>query len=418
MGASAFVDSNYFRGGPNPMMSSKQGTDALGDGTFSGEDGGIIKAYNNTFAESPSSFSYITYAQNSTSFDAYEVSSAKTTVPSSVKTLSGGTVYNNFDTSSVMYSYTADAPAQVPAIVTANAGRMQGGDFRWTFNNSVDDASYAVNTALKSALVAYQTSIVSIGSGAYVTPTDPPVTTTTTTATGSGSTSTTTTTSGGDVTPSDYVHNFTLNGLSSNFYSISGNLSDSKGTMTYNGLTLTQCLKMESATSITFTLTSAATLTLVIKDGTTFKVDDTAYDIPAEGVFTLVIGAGSHSIAKGSGSSNLYYMAVALDGSLTTTTTTTATTVTTTTTTTATTTTVTEPDPAAGVWGDADCNGILALSDAILLAKANAGATELSTQGKINCNVYADSKTDSADLGIVLQLLLNKVTQADMPVNP
>ena len=39
MGASVFVESNYFRNTKYPMMISKQGTDAKGDGTFSGENG-------------------------------------------------------------------------------------------------------------------------------------------------------------------------------------------------------------------------------------------------------------------------------------------------------------------------------------------------------------------------------------------
>ena len=50
-GASAFVEGNYFRNAHNPMLSSKQGTDALGAGTFSGEKGGVIKSYNNEFAQ-------------------------------------------------------------------------------------------------------------------------------------------------------------------------------------------------------------------------------------------------------------------------------------------------------------------------------------------------------------------------------
>ena len=70
------------------------------------------------------------------------------------------------------------------------------------------------------------------------------------------------------------------------------------------------------------------------------------------------------------------------------------------------------------VWGDADCNEQLQLADAILLAKANAGIVELSAQGKVNCDVYADGKTDSTDLNYVLQLLTNKKSQADMPIIP
>lgn len=199
MGASAFVENNYFRNCKDPMMSSGQGTDALGEGTFSGEPGGIIKAYNNVIVGASS---YIPYAENNTSFDAYEVSSPSETIPSSVTALSGGSTYNNFDTdSSIMYSYTADAPEDVPSIVTAHAGRVDGGDFQWKFDNAVDDTSYAVNQELKNALVAYTSSIAHIGSGfsdsgntPQVTETKPATTTTSTTTT------TITTTKGGVVT--------------------------------------------------------------------------------------------------------------------------------------------------------------------------------------------------------------------------
>lgn len=97
-GSSVFMESNYFDGVKRPIMSSKQGTDAKGDGTFSGEAGGLIKAYGNVFANKPDNFSYIPYSENNTSFDAYEVSAPSEQVPSSVKTLVGGTSYNNFDT--------------------------------------------------------------------------------------------------------------------------------------------------------------------------------------------------------------------------------------------------------------------------------------------------------------------------------
>ena len=72
-GASVFVESNYFRNCSKPMMISQQGSDIAGDpkGTFSGENGGIIKSYANVFAEKGSSFRYVTYQQNSTEFDAY-----------------------------------------------------------------------------------------------------------------------------------------------------------------------------------------------------------------------------------------------------------------------------------------------------------------------------------------------------------
>ena len=46
-GSSVFVEGNYFRNTSKPVMSSNQGTDAQGNGTFSGENGGIIKMYDN-----------------------------------------------------------------------------------------------------------------------------------------------------------------------------------------------------------------------------------------------------------------------------------------------------------------------------------------------------------------------------------
>lgn len=50
-GGSVFVENNYFRNAHDPMMSSNQGTDAQGAGTFSGEPGGVIKSWNNKFVE-------------------------------------------------------------------------------------------------------------------------------------------------------------------------------------------------------------------------------------------------------------------------------------------------------------------------------------------------------------------------------
>ena len=40
---------------------------------------------------------------------------------------------------------------------------MNGGDFKWTFDNSVDDESYAVNEPLKAKLMSYKTTLVSVG---------------------------------------------------------------------------------------------------------------------------------------------------------------------------------------------------------------------------------------------------------------
>ncbi|MNR20719.1 hypothetical protein D3C85_1375760 [compost metagenome] len=78
--------------------------------------------------------------------------------------------------------------------------------------------------------------------------------------------------------------------------------------MVYNGLTLTQCLKIESATNIGFTTTTAKTLTLVLNtaNGTKIKVDGTDYAM-TNGIVTVSLAPGAHTITKAD-VTNLYYM--------------------------------------------------------------------------------------------------------------
>ena len=179
LGSSVFMEANYFRNCKYPMMTSLQGTDVYAggskrdpknNGTFSNEEGGTIKAYNNYME---GSYTFIPYGASKymlkgketsvgdidtkADFDAYVVENRDDEVPSSVKSYAGANVYNNFDTDkSIMYSYTADSPEQAVANVRAYAGRVQGGDFKWAFDNSVDDAASEVNQKLKDALMAYK----------------------------------------------------------------------------------------------------------------------------------------------------------------------------------------------------------------------------------------------------------------------
>lgn len=165
-GSSVFVENNYFRATKDPMLISQQGTDAKGEGTFSGETGGMIKSYGNVYADKGSSFNFtpITQHESATSFDCYEVALRDEQVPADVKALVDGTTYNNFDTNStLMYTYKPDAATQVPAVVMGwtGAGRLGKGDFRWTFTSS-DDSSYAINAALSAAIDSYQSKMVGI----------------------------------------------------------------------------------------------------------------------------------------------------------------------------------------------------------------------------------------------------------------
>jgi len=343
-GSSAFVEANYYRNCKNPMMSSMQGTDALGQGTFSGENGGMIKAYNN-ITVGASSLIYAnsdagTAKADAVSFDAYLASSREETVPSSYKTVAGATTYNNFDTSSAYDLGVAeediDDPQDVPSIVTKYAGRMNGGDFDWTFQES-DDTNYSVDTALKAKVVNYKSSVLAIGGykGVDVEPsTTEKATESTTKATESTTKATEATTKATESTtkateattkatestteapttaPAETtakVHNFSTDGTSSDFYTISGKLSSNKGTVSYNGLSLDTCLKIESKTKITFTTTARAELVLVFnqKNSSDIKIDGTVYTL-TDGILSLEIEAGSHQITKES-TGNLYYMSV------------------------------------------------------------------------------------------------------------
>lgn len=163
--SSVFVESNYFRHTKSPMLISMQGTDAKGDGTFSSEDGGMIKSYGNVYAEKGSSSYYtpITQTSSATSFDCYEATTRDEQVPDTYVTLQGGTAYDNFDTDEqLMYSYTPDEADDVPSVVTGfyGAGRLNKGDFQWTFDNSTADTDYSVDTDLKTALNNYTSTLV------------------------------------------------------------------------------------------------------------------------------------------------------------------------------------------------------------------------------------------------------------------
>ncbi|WP_373458188.1 pectate lyase family protein [Paenibacillus harenae] len=313
-GGSAFVESNYFRHAKFPMMSSLQGTDALGEGAFSGENGGMIKAYNNMIVDADS----LIYANSNagtapahaTSFDAYLASSRNETVPSSYKALVGGTAYNNFDTSvnTGVNVSNMDSVNAVEQVVTAEAGRLNNGDFTWTFNDSVDDTSYALNAALMSKISSYATRLVSVGGNSIPTEPTPTPTPSATPAPTATPTPTATPVPTGTPTTGGRIHNFTADGTASDFFNIQGSLSTSKGTVSYNGLTLTQCLKIESATSISFTATQASTLTLVFNtaDGTKIKIDGTSYPM-TNGIVSVSLAPGAHTITKDS-VTNLYYM--------------------------------------------------------------------------------------------------------------
>lgn len=166
--SNAFVEQNVFRNVNRPMMISGQGTDKYDSttgtyslkGTFSGQDGGMTKAYDNLFLENTPKLVYQT--ENPTQFDAYLVTTRSEQLPDTVKSVTGGWAYSNFDTSDSMYVSVPTPVDQVVDNVKAYSGRLDGGDLAWQFDNSVDDKNHDVNTSLKQAITDYESSLVGI----------------------------------------------------------------------------------------------------------------------------------------------------------------------------------------------------------------------------------------------------------------
>ena len=317
-GSSIFMESNYFDATKRPIMSSLQGTDAKGDGTFSGEKGGLIKAYGNVFANKPDNFSYIPYAENNTSFDAYEVSAPSEQVPASVKTLVGGTSYNNFDTnSSLMYAYAADKAEDVPSIVEGfyGAGRLNHGDIDFV----IPDETVVTNghqqpwPALASLLDAYTSGVVKVFGESNASGEGGSAEGGSTGGSGEGGStggSTGGTTEGGStVTPIEgtVLVTFTDSKPSSSIVTVSGNYATNKGTATIDGTSYSTCVKMESATNISVTVDKKVTMTLYFSSAdskTNAKIDgkkpaevNAVIDSTAK-TMTVTLDAGSHTITK------------------------------------------------------------------------------------------------------------------------
>lgn len=317
-GSSVFMESNYFDVVKRPIMSSLQGTDAKGDGTFSGEKGGLIKAYGNVFANKPDNFSYIPYAENNTSFDAYEVSDPSEQVPVSVKTLVGGTSYNNFDTnSSLMYAYAADKAEDVPAIVEGfyGAGRLNHGDIDFV----IPDETVVTNghqqpwPALASILDAYTSGVVKVFGESNASGEGGSAEGGSTGGSGEGGStggSTGGTTEGGStVTPIEgtVLVTFTGSKPSSSIVTVSDNYTTNKGTATIDGTSYSTCVKMESATNISVTVDKKVTMTLYFSSAdtkTNAKIDgkkpaevNAVIDSTAK-TMTVTLDAGSHTITK------------------------------------------------------------------------------------------------------------------------
>ena len=341
-GSSIFSEANYFRNCKNPMLSSLQGTDAQGQGTFSSETGGMIKAYNNKisgassliYANAGAGTQGATASANSKSFDAYLATSRNETVSSSYKTVSGGTTYSNFDTnSSIMYSYTAQTPDAAVSTIKAYAGRVDGGDLKWTFNNSTEDTNYNVIPGLRSAIDGYSTKLVSYQTTTYATNSSLNVTESTiggsSTSSGSGSSSSGSSSSGSSSgssssgssssgssssgsTATQQAGLLTFKGKkvndSAKIFTVAGSYKEMSYTL--DGTKLDYALKIDSKGSITFTLSQSTKVTVYAKgksSGTKIVVGSTTQSLTTDvKAYTYTLAKGTYTIKRSSGESYIF----------------------------------------------------------------------------------------------------------------
>lgn len=317
-GASVFVENNYFLKTKKPILSSKQGTDAQGSGTFSGEEGGMIKAFGNYFDKAAANFKYYTQKNAPTvGYDAYETANRTDQVPATEKTQSGGHAYNNFDTdAALMYKYTAVAAEEVPSVVTGfyGAGRMNHGDFTYTFKDNVGnnntDSEY--DTTLGGLLDNYKSSLVGIfgdenassgeqGTGGGETPGgDNPG--------GEQGGETPVPTPEGTIlcwfTKTDSKNTTAVvitdpESAKSMFTLTSAKVATGVAEKTVNGVPYTTPLKMESDTQIDFTLTKKMKMTLYLSvSGKKIYVDGTKITATSD-TYTQDLEEGKHTIKKG-----------------------------------------------------------------------------------------------------------------------
>lgn len=318
-GSCIFSENNYFRNCKYPMLISMQGSDinnGVGSssetkGTFSSEAGGIIKAFGNYITGEKKFQPYnANDAVNAIHFDAFVANSREEKLPETVKTLKGGTGYNNFDTASDFYTYTPEAAENIPASVTGTygAGRCQKGDFSFAFNNSIDDTASDINLALEEKLKTYSSAFVKI-IGNQSSQADP--------GTGDNPGDNPGDTPG--ITTVGICH-FTDKKPSLDNVKVTGNYSNSKGTVEYEGKTYTIALKMETSTEVTITPAENGTVTLIfggttVASGKKVKVNGESAIVGTDERHSFEVNKGSIYTIKKGDSINLFLIVITSNSS-------------------------------------------------------------------------------------------------------
>ena len=178
MKTSVFSEANYYRNVPRPIIIASQGSDVYDSttgkyqdkGTLSGQMGGMVKSYGDVFITPSQNWWPYGQEKDEGEFDVYIAKERSEQVPDTVHAKKGDDkgygIYNNFDTNSaVMYEYNVDTAEEAVENVKKYAGRVEGGDFEYTFNNAVDDSDHSVNQAMLEKVTNYTSKLISVGGG-------------------------------------------------------------------------------------------------------------------------------------------------------------------------------------------------------------------------------------------------------------
>lgn len=96
----------------------------------------------------------------------------------------------------------------------------------------------------------------------------------------------------------------------SGFFTVSANLKSGIAAKTYNGVTYTSAIKMESSTSVTFTTAASKTLYIITDTANgRIKVDGNSITADSDGIVSVSLAPGNHSITKGD-SLNIYSLII------------------------------------------------------------------------------------------------------------
>ena len=326
-GAQCFAEGNYFRNCKDPFLVGGFGTDgAASKSTFSGETAGFIKAYNNhiegatslMYANAEAGVAGSTKAGTATNSDAYLASTRDEVIGNSY---TNGVAYSNFDTKvdlGVEASH-IQSPEKAKETIMSYAGRTQGGDVSYQFDNSTADTSYDIDTTLANLVIGYKSNVEYIfgieGESAGNTNTENTNTENQENTENQGNTGTTPISGAQSISFSDQKVTQT-GGFEASVSSFrkASDIGLENG-YALNGVTYNSAAKVDSSASIKFTLASDSKITIYMackakgnKLNVGTELITTTDTVPTK--YELYLKSGSYDIKKNSGELYIFLIVI------------------------------------------------------------------------------------------------------------